>query len=346
MGQYQKFQFIAPWISSLLYGAYLVVFSTAVYLLTIAYFVNDFLAFEIAADSTVETASGVRVTDIANILACMGDAFNVASFLIADTILIWRYFLVCNRSFRSVLFPIAMLVSVCLCGFTIMGIDIKLYYLRLETPPSATGPPAIWLKLSDALTYLNIVYYATSVATNVYTSGLIAFRIWQVTREVRNIVGHSHGKKFMNASLMIVESGAIYSACLLLAIIVEPISSVPNLSRIVDVIVFYASGIVPTLLVVLIGLNKATVQTTYPTLHISDVEMGCEDGLQDKPLPKAGPIPLRVSRILGEISIPQTWLDDDCREVSSHGQSETVYSSCSRVAYRASAGTGAGRSGV
>ncbi|EPQ52613.1 hypothetical protein GLOTRDRAFT_122612 [Gloeophyllum trabeum ATCC 11539] len=285
MGPFQKFQFLVLWISSLLYGAVCLLLSrtrercarvfllTAIILLwvaitgqTIIFLLDDFLAFEIQAAGTSETEEGLRVTNIANILTIVGDAFSVTSFVVADSILLWRCFLLYNRSWRVVLFPGAMLLAVFGSGVTIMGIDIKLYLIRAAASADVTGPPAIWMRLSDVQTYLNIVYYAASVSTNLYATGFIAFRIWRVTREVRDIVGNSHGKRFISAALLIAESGFIYSAALLLAIIVQPMfNSLPNLTRIVGVVVFYASGIVPTLLVALIGIRK-TIAPTKPSV--------------------------------------------------------------------------------
>jgi len=172
-----------------------------------------------------------------------------------------------GRSITVIIVPIIMLAAGSACGYTLVYFDSQFYLLRLRTVWYLLPPQDKWTHFERMYEYMSIVYYSTSLVTNLLMSSLIAYRIWRINKDVRPHLGPGLTGSYKRIALSIVETGAIYSACLLIAVIYDATSDLTSteamgVSRSVVVMI---SGIAPTLLIVLTGLKR----TTEPTNHTS-----------------------------------------------------------------------------
>ncbi|KZT29624.1 hypothetical protein NEOLEDRAFT_1127343 [Neolentinus lepideus HHB14362 ss-1] len=291
---YQKSNILWLWIQSVLYGIYIPIFSACIYVLaaggrlsstnkrllmitvilftitsvqTIGTFVDIFLTSNIAAPVQYagETPAIIREKDVSNFFDCVLDALNATNIIFADGLLIWRCYMVWGRSITVIIVPIIMLAAGSACGYTLVYFDSQFYLLRLRTVWYLLPPQDKWTHFERMYEYMSIVYYSTSLVTNLLMSSLIAYRIWRINKDVRIVPSLSGSYK--RIALSIVETGAIYSACLLIAVIYDATSDLTSteamgVSRSVVVMI---SGIAPTLLIVLTGLKR----TTEPTTQVS-----------------------------------------------------------------------------
>ncbi|KAJ7108547.1 hypothetical protein C8R44DRAFT_635915 [Mycena epipterygia] len=139
-------------------------------------------------------------------------ALFMAQTCVGDSFVIYRCFVVWSPSRRwgIIAFPLALLG-----GTIISGIGV-LYATTRETTPGATVFLAVLVPWITS-------FFALTLCTNIVCTVLIAFRIWRAQRPVRPIVQHSALRPFM---VVVIESGAIYSAALLSMLVVYASGSV------------------------------------------------------------------------------------------------------------------------
>ncbi|KZT28121.1 hypothetical protein NEOLEDRAFT_1130097 [Neolentinus lepideus HHB14362 ss-1] len=313
---YQKSNILWLWIQSVLYGIYIPVFGASVYILasqeqssqanrrfmlgtailftivsleTVCTFVDIFMTSDIMASTPYsgETPEIVQEKNISNFIDCFLDALNTTNIIFADGLLIWRCYMVWGRSIVVTIFPVIMLAAGSACGYTMVYLDSQFFLLRLRTAWNLPPPPE-WTQLEKMYEYMSVAYYSTTLVTNLLMTSLIAFRIWRINKGLRPHLGPDHGGAYRRIVLAMVETGAIYSACLLIAVVYDARSALTatqalGVSRSVVVMI---SGIAPTLLIVLAGLRRTTEPSALvstgiafhipPTLPVIEVTQSTE----------------------------------------------------------------------
>ncbi|TFK49570.1 hypothetical protein OE88DRAFT_1736576 [Heliocybe sulcata] len=286
---YQKSNILWLWIQTVLYGIYIPIFSACIYILasrgqfpttskrllivtvilftitsvqTIGTFVDVFVTSDIASSTQYagETPAIIHEKDISNLFDCILDALNATNIIFADGLLIWRCYVVWGRSVNVTIIPMIMLAAGSACGYTLVYLDSQFYALRLRTVWYLLPPQDEWTHLEMMYEYMSIVYYTTSLVTNLLMSSLIAYRIWRINKELRLHAEVPSSRSYQRITLFMVETGSIYSACLLIAVVYDATSDLTSteamgVSRSVVVMI---SGIAPTLLIVLTGLKRTT----------------------------------------------------------------------------------------
>ncbi|KAF9477272.1 hypothetical protein BDN70DRAFT_862090 [Pholiota conissans] len=122
--------------------------------------------------------------------------------LVGDAFILYRVYLVWNGD-RKVVFPILI------CFIASIGVGIGALQAFARASPDAP------VFISDLQNWI-VSFFALTLTTN-FTStseSLIAFRIWWVHRRTRGILGSR--RTILPAMVVIIESGAIYSACLVI----------------------------------------------------------------------------------------------------------------------------------
>ncbi|KZT24180.1 hypothetical protein NEOLEDRAFT_1179439 [Neolentinus lepideus HHB14362 ss-1] len=196
----------------------------------------------------------------------MGNNFGIALFLlanlIADGFLIWRCFVLWNRRLSIVIIPIMSLVSGTVFGFAMLAFSIKMYMFRLHVPHNTVEPPPEWMQLNASFNATNIGQFSSSCITNVSISGMIAFRIWKLTRDVVK-----KKSQYLRVAWLVLETGFLYSVCLVLAAAFGGLQAPVNKSGpivsadVVDAVSLQLVGIFPTVIILLVALGKSSDQT-------------------------------------------------------------------------------------
>jgi len=113
-----------------------------------------------------------------------------------------------------------------------------------------------------------IIAAATSLFTNIIAASLAAGRIWWIGRQARAMLGKDVQIKYRASFAILLESGLLYPAVLLLAVVffIAPVAAVGTLSFLA--MSYQLVGIAPTLIIVRVGLGVSTetVDQTVSTL--------------------------------------------------------------------------------
>ncbi|KAF7290852.1 hypothetical protein MIND_01326400 [Mycena indigotica] len=148
------------------------------------------------------------------------DMIYVANNLVADSLLIYRCWLIWNRNWLVIAPGIVGLIVTNIFGF------------NPNTPP----PP----------------FFALTLGTNVFITFLTAGRIWWIYRTVHHHLKEGGSSKHYSSSIAIVlESGLIYSVFVAARLAVQEQERILVVTEILRQVV----GIVPTLIIVRVGLG-------------------------------------------------------------------------------------------
>ncbi|KAJ7444485.1 hypothetical protein FB451DRAFT_1413166 [Mycena latifolia] len=156
--------------------------------------------------------------------------------MIADGILVYRCYVIWGFRWRAVAFP--LFAYVC----TIVGGIVGLLPLSGSSERAAVA-----------------VCVGTTFFTNVLAAGLAAGRIWWISRRAAHFLGRNSRKKYMDLTAIILESGMIYPASLIITIGCFLSPTTPTVSVLICIgAVYHIVAIAPTLIIVRVGLGVST----------------------------------------------------------------------------------------
>ncbi|KAJ6553052.1 hypothetical protein B0H19DRAFT_1236178 [Mycena capillaripes] len=234
------FDMACLWAGTLFYGIYLVLFCICVYILVhrprnVANGILLGTAILLFTLSTIQAVLNLvlgsiqilRLDDVlpADSIGFADNMLYVATNLVADSLLLYRCWVVWNRN-----------IFVIIPGFA--GIVITSVFGWDQNIPDLDG------------------FYSLTLATNILVSLLTAGRIWWIGRQSRLAVSSKSSTKSPYASTIsiILESGMIYAVFVAIRIAVnnvEPFGVVVMVTEMLRQVM----GIVPTLIIVRVGLG-------------------------------------------------------------------------------------------
>ncbi|KAJ7267466.1 hypothetical protein C8J57DRAFT_1327780 [Mycena rebaudengoi] len=195
---------------------------------------------------------GDNTDSIGNTPVLVQLALEVTNCILADTIIIWRAYVLYGNNKKIVAAPILMIAATGVTGYILVS--------RVSAVARHSTFDSIF---TDEVQSWSITFSVLTLATNFISTGLIAGRIWYHARQLRNImgtVGHSGtSKRYQSIIALVIESGLLYSLAWLITIILNVAGSAAIVVT-VDMIA-QLTGIIPTLIVLLI-INKADADTT------------------------------------------------------------------------------------
>ncbi|KAJ7100310.1 hypothetical protein C8R43DRAFT_964089 [Mycena crocata] len=146
--------------------------------------------------------------------------------------------------------------------------------------------------------------------TNIILVGFTAGRIWYIRREAQICIPNTFRQRYDTAIIIILESGAIYVFCLIIWVTAESLimhsdsSGVIIFQGVAQGLVLQAVNIVPTLILVRVGLGRSTEKNSpfsqeLPALHqvplISVARLGKSSSLPDPVQKESGAGVLHIS---------------------------------------------------
>ncbi|KAJ7454186.1 hypothetical protein FB451DRAFT_1280423 [Mycena latifolia] len=161
---------------------------TAHWILTIQVFFQGFL------NTTDPTATLLFYLDDGRPIQVTRTSLTMIALLIGDALIIHRLWLIWNREFRVVALPV----------LTWLGVLVSGIFLVYTSSHSSIGNNKL---LTSAGKWLTANWILT-VFTNVYCTVVMAWRIWTSSREMGNI----DGGLLLSTLVILVESAAIWTA--------------------------------------------------------------------------------------------------------------------------------------
>ncbi|KAJ7682632.1 hypothetical protein DFH06DRAFT_1161709 [Mycena polygramma] len=156
---------------------------------------------------------------------------------LADGFLIYRCYVIWGSNWRPVVFPLVSYACTIIGGF-------------LGLLPLSGSAERFALELA----------YGTTFFTNVLASFLAAGRIWWISRRIAILLGKRKGQaRYMDLTAIILESGLIYPATLIITIVVYLVPATPTVAVLSCIAAAYhLVGIAPTMIIVRVGLGVST----------------------------------------------------------------------------------------
>ncbi|TFY54761.1 hypothetical protein EVJ58_g8668 [Rhodofomes roseus] len=159
--------------------------------------------------------------------------------IIADSVVIYRCYVVWGFSIKIIIIPVIMLIATSVCAYT------AVYNFSQVTPGGTV--------FAQNIVPWGTALFSLSLATNVTVTTLIAVRIWWLARQT---IPASTLVTYYEVVTGRIESGSIYSACIMTLLILYCRDT--NAQYIVYDSLSQIMGIVPTLIIVRVGLGITT----------------------------------------------------------------------------------------
>ncbi|KAJ6559835.1 hypothetical protein B0H19DRAFT_1260523 [Mycena capillaripes] len=175
------------------------------------------------------------------------DVILVTNTVITDGLLVYRCYLVWNRPHRVfVVAPILLMLGTLATGY------VTSYDEDYSNVP--------WYHLDPR------IVFTLNLFTNFVLMLLTAGRIWWVTRQQRAVFGPDFTPRYNAAIAIVLESGAIYCCGLVFQVVALSVQgSAPTAVYLSHGTAGQLVNIVPTLIVVRVGLGHAVPTTTSPS---------------------------------------------------------------------------------
>ncbi|KAE9405599.1 hypothetical protein BT96DRAFT_330319 [Gymnopus androsaceus JB14] len=201
-------------------------------------FYQNYIAFTVKDDATVEfNQLGAASYTLAQL------AIEWTNCACADSILIWRVWILWNKRLHVVIIPIILVIISTTSGYLVC------WSMTLVDSTSSSDFGNLF---GPAVEKWAILLAVCIVLTNIICTGMIAGRIWWHNRELQRAMGvRGMPQGYRTFIYGILESGAIYLAAWIVAILLYLI----NTSAIIPMldIISQLSGIVPGLIVILVS---------------------------------------------------------------------------------------------
>lgn len=319
-----KAEFIALWTETMFYGMYTVLFAICIYVLfyskkrsatvnkpllataivmytlSTAHVITDFargivafINYQTYVD-TKEHIDGplgyyVQIWVWSSILR---QAIYVTNNIVADSLVVYRLYVVWGFNRKVIIGPIIMLIATSLSGYLAVWGFSKI----VPGEDVFASDIAIW----------GTALFALSLSTNIVVTSLIAGRIWWIGRQAAKSLGGAHGQKYSQALVIIIESGAIYSVCLFILLILYVTKA--NAQYIVYDSLAQIMGIVPTLIIVRVGLGLTKGDVTTFAGNAATRTIGGSSRTGGR---SGGAIPMQVHKVVDITDDTTTYFDDE-----------------------------------
>ncbi|KAJ7103783.1 hypothetical protein C8R44DRAFT_808160 [Mycena epipterygia] len=166
--------------------------------------------------------------------------------LVGDGFMLFRVYLVWNADLR-----VCLPILVCFIASIGTGIGTLNGFTRV----SSSDPVFV-----SELQHWIVSFFSLTLFTNFTCTSLIAGRIWWINRRAAQGAAEISGRSLGQASIIIIESGAIYSACLIILLSLYLSGSYAQyilLDGVVQIV-----GVVFSLVIVRVGLGLSSEATT------------------------------------------------------------------------------------
>ncbi|KAK1217160.1 hypothetical protein PQX77_020192 [Marasmius sp. AFHP31] len=210
----------------------------------------------------LESLTGDSSTSVRTAQLGLSGFPSVIMGIIIDYLLVHRCYVIWGFK-KRILYPFAFVVLVT-DGIGFVGIAVMIAaYSRRDTPT--------YLRTFEMMQPLVIITAVYDSALTLMTAG----RIWWITREAGQMAGRNIYTKYKVVVATILESGLLYSATLLISIIVPRFTD-PGTNGLSpfdpEVISIQMAAIAPTLIIVRIayGQTVESVQQMVSTLHFAE----------------------------------------------------------------------------
>jgi len=242
--------------------------STICWIMTVIAVILRIHAYFVAPSSTNLRNSAILIT--------ITNAIILVNYIITDGVVVWRAWVLCKDDHPVLVkIPIALLIitAVSVAGTIVIRGILIVFQLNGEYTTEANA------QLSIAIDVSQVAGFAMSLLTNVVATSVIAHKAWKHRQLLKNVLSDGGTSKVQKILELLLESGGLYilSGIVTLIAILTPLPNVGTVGDVYMPINGQIVGIYPTLVLVLVGMQRSMDNATFGDLaegSISSIEFG------------------------------------------------------------------------
>ncbi|KAI9450397.1 hypothetical protein BJY52DRAFT_1215517 [Lactarius psammicola] len=172
-------------------------------------------------------------------------------YILSDVICAWRAVVLWNRDKRVIAILLLFILGTIAAAGCELGLGLISGNSQSET--MGLGP---------------LIMVGPTLATNLLSTGLIAWKAWQHRTSIRKHLGEGSGSvRVERVFALLIESGFIY-CCPWILYLISAFNVIPEPGfSVMDRILVFVSGLYPTAIIILVAMQKSPVEhySTYST---------------------------------------------------------------------------------
>ncbi|KAH9028547.1 hypothetical protein EDB84DRAFT_1563059 [Lactarius hengduanensis] len=202
-------------------------------------------------------------------------------YILSDIVCAWRAVILWNRDKRI----IAILLLLILGTAAAAGCE-----LRLDNPVAPSAKSSLVGDMGP------LIMVGPTLATNLVSTGLIAWKAWEHRVSIKKHLGEaSRPVRVERVFALLVESGFIY-CCVWIVYLISALDLIPVPGfAVMDDVLLFVSGLYPTLIIILVAMQRSPVQ--YYSTHSNGMQLTREAAPE---LLRLGDMPPHVYTIFRE----------------------------------------------
>ncbi|KZT23493.1 hypothetical protein NEOLEDRAFT_1179953 [Neolentinus lepideus HHB14362 ss-1] len=202
------------------------------------------------------TASNLAQRKLQSFLRLLRISIFGLNISLADALLVWRCAVLWSYRRVVVVTSVFLIIIEIALGLAVITTEVREHQIALrEVWPNPL--PAEYHQESIIVGRVNKAHYITMLLLNLSMTIGIASRIWHVSRTIHKSSGPS--VRYSRIAHIILESGILYAILMVLVMITSLVPSVGQVTRNIFLLVlYYAVGMIPTIVTVLVTLSKTT----------------------------------------------------------------------------------------
>ncbi|KAI0259749.1 hypothetical protein BC834DRAFT_904275 [Gloeopeniophorella convolvens] len=203
---------------------------------------------------------GIWSTRLVDIIVAVGSVMIRIIFIMSDVICAWRAMVLWNRDRRVV----AVLLLFLLGTVAAAGCDLGLDLVPLFNPSHHSAHDDSAVKRGERA----LIMIGPTLATNILSTSLIAWKAWSHRRSVRKHLGEGNTSQRVERILaLLIESGFVY-CCIWILYLVSAFRVLPQVGfDVMDTVIPFAAGVYAPMIVILVCIQRSPVQhySTFST---------------------------------------------------------------------------------
>ncbi|THH14167.1 hypothetical protein EW146_g6131, partial [Bondarzewia mesenterica] len=175
------------------------------------------------------------------------------NFLVGDSIVIWRAWVLYDRKRKVMMVPIVPLIIATATTFLVAGLQSRILSTKVEDPGDIYNILAGWFQIAT---------YGLELTTNLAATSLIAYKAWKHRKLIKSALGPRKTTKVEKVLALLTESGILYCFLWVLLIGFQFVPSAGFFSNYFTPSAVHIAGMYPTLIVILVSIDRTVWEMT------------------------------------------------------------------------------------
>ncbi|KAH9072409.1 hypothetical protein EDB83DRAFT_2573177 [Lactarius deliciosus] len=254
----------------LVYGVYLVLYVTSVHILLMFMFgITTFMfimgIIALVLEKTLEfqsiqwftlnfnTTAGVWSSYRTNVVFAVDATITRLMYILGDIICAWRAVVLWNRHSHVIAILLLFILGTTAAAGCELGLSL--------VPLFKSDLPYFTTQGKATANFGPLIMVGPTLATNLVSTGLIAWKAWQRRISIRRHLGEGSGSvRAERVFALLIESGFIY-CCLWILYLISAFGVIPPPAFVImNHVLVFASGLYPTLIIIFVAMQRSPIE--------------------------------------------------------------------------------------